>query len=374
VRAFRRALLVALLPAACARVEGPPGGAPPQRPLGIVATVPEDLSTIEPTSDPVVFRFERTVSERGVSTASALVSPFTGAVRVERAGEEVRVFVEGGWRAGLVYHVVLLPGVTDRHGNRRLTPAELVFSTGPPIPPTAIAGFVIDRITGRPATNRVVILASSRADSTSYRTVTDSAGFYALQNLPTGTYGLSAFLDQNENREREPNEPASAGVAVTLNRDTDTIPQTLTLVPADTSPPRLQQAVVRDSLQVVITTDDYLDPAADLSLVELSLLQVPDSVAVPGGQLMTLDSLRALRTPADSAVRAPPRQPGLPPDFVPPYREIVLVPGAPLRPGSRYSVTVGGLLNISGRYGGAGTVEFAVPARPQRPDTTACHR
>ena len=41
----------------------------------------------------------------------------------------------------------------------------------------------------------------------------------------------------------------------------------MTILPADTTPARVTEAVARDSLQIRLTTDDYIDPDAPLPLV-----------------------------------------------------------------------------------------------------------
>jgi hypothetical protein len=102
---------------------------------------------------PVVFRFDERISERNFSERSSSCRRSTARCASSGRGNEVRVRIDGGWRPDRIYRVVLLPGVRDLFGNIRQEPAEIVFSTGPPIPSTAIAGIVMDRITGRPAQN-----------------------------------------------------------------------------------------------------------------------------------------------------------------------------------------------------------------------------
>src|SRR5690606_10245632 len=107
------------------------------------ATVPE-------FSGPVIFRFDERISERNIENI-AIVSPSDGDVSVDRGRSELRISIEGGFQPGRVYRVILLPGVRDLFNNERRAPAELVFSTGPAITETALAGLVVDRITGRAA-------------------------------------------------------------------------------------------------------------------------------------------------------------------------------------------------------------------------------
>jgi hypothetical protein len=375
-------------------------------PPRIVATTPDTLAIVDGLKGAVVFRFSERISERGITDGSVLVSPRTGAVRVGRGREEIRVEVEGGWRPGVVYRVLLMPGIRDLFGNEIKEPAELVFSTGPAIAGALIAGVVTERATGRPA-RQAFVEATIRADSITYVTAVDSSSFYAFRHLSPGLYELVAFTDQNRNGKRDPQESASFPQQRAVNRDGDTVVVELAVVPADTTPPRLTRAEPRDSLQVRLFTDDHLDPTAAIELVQVTLRVLPDSAEVPGPHaLITVDSFNARPKPkpdsarADSAradslaadtTRRPPARtaaPVRPPaagvaqaaaagpfgrSTEPlPYQELVLVPAAPLAAGTKYIIEVLGLTNISGRSSGGGRVEFQMPApRPPPPDTGA---
>jgi hypothetical protein len=211
----------------------------------------------------------------------------------------------------------------------------------------------------------------------------DTAGFFSLRHLPVGTYDLSAFDDRNANRIQEPAESYSRGTAITINRAIDTVTAVLITLPADTTPARVTEAIARDSLQIRLTTDDYIDPDAPLQFVQASLFTLPDTVAVPGEvrvlSVAGFDSLRAAeRAAADTTpdevtrpvipVEAPPSD-----DMILPVRELVAIPASPLLPDQRYLIRVQGLVNISRLPGGGGAAAFTAPERPAAPavDTTA---
>jgi hypothetical protein len=416
--------------ASCARPLPPPGGEEDRSPPQIVATTPEPLQILEGFSGEVVFRFDERISERGTENI-VLVTPVTGDVRISRGRSEIRARVEGGWRPGVIYRVVLLPGIRDLFNNERRTPADLVFSTGPEIPATAIAGLVTDRITGRPA-SQAIVQATRRTDSLPYITAVDSQAFFALQNLPFGLYDVIAFTDVNRNRRRDPSEAVSAAATAPLSQQTDTLPIDLVVIPPDTTPARLLRAEARDSLQVRIFTDDWIEPALPLVSLQIRILQLPDSSEIEGPhRAIHVDSFMVARAKADSAARAdslarmaradsiaraaradslrragadtaavdttrrqpplrgaptiPPRvaqprgaqqRPGgaqadaLPPIGPLPYQELVIVPARALPPG-RYLIEVRGLQNIAQIPGGGGMVAFEIAApRPTRRDTT----
>lgn len=408
---FAPAAAAGLAILACARPLPPPGGERDEVAPQVIGTTPEPLAVVEPSDDAVVFQFDGTLSERGVSDALVLVSPRTGAARVERDGNVVRVRIEGGWQPGIVYRVVLLPGLQDRFQNQRRQPAELVFSTGPDIPSAAIAGLVLDRITGEPAAD-VIVEGSARGDTLAYLTVPDSAAFFALQYLPAGIYQVRAFRDQNRNREQDEGEAYASSSLLPLNRANDTLTTVLEVVPFDTLPPRITAVEVMDSTRLRVTTDDWLEPAAEIGLVDAELLSLPDSAALDVQleilSAMTFDSLQAVRdsiaadsaaaaaaaadtTAADTAQarlqlppRAPPARPagargGRPatrdPDAGPlPYQTFYIIVQPALQPGAEYLLRMDGLTNISGRSGGGGTADFTVPERPPPADTTGTGR
>jgi len=363
------ALMLAIGAAACARALPPPGGERDTEPPRVLSASPENLAVVPPFRGPVVFQFDETLSERGFNNNLVIVSPEQGTPTVNRDGSELRVRVEGGWQPNRVYRIVVLPGLQDRHNNQRRVPTELVFSTGLPILPTAIAGLVTDRITRRPVPNaRVVAIAP---DSTLHVTATDTAGFFALRYLPVAQYLVHAYEDRNRNRRMEASEPHFSR-NVTLTSPQDTQVAMFELLPTDTLPARLVSAEARDSVQVRLTFDDYLDPSRSLEGVSARVFRLPDSTVVTGFRLMhphAFEALRAAQAARDTARRVGP--PPVPqPDSAPPLptRELVMLFERPLPPETRFRVFISSLTNISGVEGGGGTAAFVTPARRDTAD------
>ncbi|HEX7089696.1 MAG TPA: Ig-like domain-containing protein [Longimicrobiales bacterium] len=395
---------------ACARPYPPPGGDPDQQPPGVVSITPEPLTVGVARDARIVIRFDERISERGVEEA-VLVSPLTSELQVDRGRSELRVSLRGGWEPGRIYHVVIQPVIQDLFQNTIEQPLEIVFSTGPEIPRTALAGLVQDRVT-RSAAAGIWVLAVRESDSVSYAATTDSAGLFALRYLPAGTYRIRAFQDRNRDRDasfREEQDSASVRLA-----EGDTAVVSLALLLPDTTPAHVIRAEAPDSMQVRVHLDDHVDPTEGIGEVTASLRLLPDSSEWPIARILFPHEYeaeqRALRAAADSAradsmrvdsaavdslraagiaradTLAPdaprraagPRAPGPPeaeaaPDSVAeplPVRELVIVPGAPLRPASRYVVELARIVNINGLAGGGGSAEFAAP-EPPPPDTAA---
>lgn len=360
--------LCAIAMAGCARVMPPTGGDPDKEAPRVIESDPAQNAPATQhagTTRPVRIIFHETLSERG-PREMVLVSPETGEVDVDRDGNELRVTIDGGWQPGKIYRVTVLPGLLDRFGNARTTAYELVFSTGAAIPNNVLGGLVTDRITGRPVANARVE-AISRADSTPYTTVTDTGGFYALRALPPGMYDTRVYVDQNRNRKLDRFE-AMAQQNINVATGTDTLVHEFALLALDTTPARLLRADIRDSLQVRLGFDDYTDPAGGLPAMRLTAWQLPDSAMIAGGSIMTPRDFDARRARADTArVRAAAGVAGATDTTrVLPVNELVWVPAAPLRAGTRYRITLTGYRNLADIANGGGSVTATAP-QPRLP-------
>ncbi|MEX2281549.1 MAG: Ig-like domain-containing protein [Gemmatimonadota bacterium] len=366
--------LMAGLVLSCAQPAPPPGGTPDREAPRLVSTRPEHGAIVPGLEGSVVFSFDEKLSEKGPRDP-VLVSPETGRPVIERDGSELKVRIQGGWKPNLVYRVIITPGIQDRFNNSRRDPTELVFSTGPELLPTAIAGLVTDRVTGRPlAEARVVALDT---DSTIHSTVTDTAGFFGLRYLPSGNYQVFAYEDQNRNGELEYREKQAQQQVTLSARDTQVV--TFAVLPRDSTPARLTRAEARDSVEVRLNFDDHIDQAVPLGQVSATLFQMPDStVPISSGRLMHVrdyEVLVAAQAAADTGRAAarptPPAPGGLPADTVRrPTQELVLLLDRPLAPSTRYRVTVSGITNLNDVPNGGGTANFTTRARAARDTST----
>jgi hypothetical protein len=388
----RAALIVLLGIFACARPLAPPGGEPDRESPRLVGTTPEQRAIVPGFTDKVEFHFDEKIGERGARDA-VMVSPETGRPVLERDGHDLKVWLQGGWKPNQVYRVIITPGITDRFGNARREPAELVFSTGPPLTETAIAGLVIDRLTGRPLAE-MRVQAISATDSTPHSTVTDTAGFFGLRYLPLGNYTVRAFEDANRNKVPDRSERRDT-VVRPIRTATDTQVVELSLLTPDSTPARLVRADPQDSVEVRLFFDDYLDPNQPLNRLRVALFQMPDSARV-GGNITLLTVRERERTrprpappPPDTGAARPPAQPARPgqqpprpaqPQPLPapartavdttrvlPFQELVLLSPVPLLPRTRYRVEISGVSNVSGIPNGGGSVSFTTRARPEAP-------
>ncbi len=308
---LRRPVFLLAATAACARPGPPPGGTPDKTPPAVVATEPANLAVLPALKGRVKIEFDERLSERGFDN-SVILSPSTGVWEAHRGGDEISVEMKGGWRAGTIYRLLVLPTVQDLFGNTLASPIELVFSTGPEIPETVLGGVLMDRLTGKPVQDARVE-AVHLPDSLTYVGASDEDGVWVMRHVPEGDYLVRAFLDQNHSRALDPFEARDS--LETVVSAADTALMRLALLPRDTTPAQVARAEATDSLHVKVTLDDYVDPETPLTGVAAELWRLPDSTRVPVAEVVhgwvleqqiaaakaAADSVRAVQEAAEAA-------------------------------------------------------------------------
>jgi hypothetical protein len=381
-----------MVAAGCARILAPPGGPPDRVPPGIISTHPDSLAVLPAFKDDVEFRFDEVIAEGGnpnfgLGTGDlerlVLVSPSQGVPEVHWRRDRITVRPRGGWRPNTVYRVELLPGLADLSNNRLTRGRVVTFTTGVPLPTARLHGLVVDWSTQRPLREGLVE-AIHLPDSLGYRTVSDSLGRFDMGPVPEGEYLVYAVQDQNTNRLRESRE-AFDSVRVAAGH-----PEVgeLWIFRHDSTMVRLSSVVLSDSLSLVLTFSQQLNPYQRLPADSVQVLRLPDSTAVPvlailpKGQFDTLyppvrstdtagaraDSLRLIQDSirADSiarareaaAIRIPGAQPRRAAAFdttgtgplrtkPPLFDRLYLRTASRLKPGSDYLLVVRGIQNLS---------------------------
>ena len=386
------ALAVAAAILGCARPGAPSGGVRDVRPPVVISTEPAPNSTVEGPGTVVRFHFNERISERprqGTLDEAVLVSPRLGPVRVKHGSDVLEVSVEGGLRSGLVYRFTLLPVIADLFGNAMRDPFEVVVSTGAPLVEDALAGQVLDRVTGRPVANAEVQLVppSPTPDTVLYVARSDQNGLFAFRYIPGGAYRLVAFLDRNRSLARDPTEPGGQQ-GVRLNAR-DTLFSDVVILEPDTSRAEVVRGEVVDSVTLRLTFSDYLDPdPVSMSQIAVSV-EGPEGSAIPSVTRVMhptaweaqRDSARiraaaaanpTSRVPGAGATLTAPGQErgGLPRGVPLPRQDVIVVLGSPLQPSVPYRVASTGVVNINeiGFGSGEATVtRTPTPARPPGP-------
>lgn len=401
---------IGLLAVSCARIEPPPGGPPDVTPPQLISIKPDSLAQIPNFKGEVEFQFDQVVSEGSTPNQGAgngdlekliILSPTTRVPDVNWRRNRITVKPSEGWRPNTVYRVELLPGVTDLRRNQMKQGAVLTFTTGAELPKTTIDGTVVDWTTSRPAPGALVEALLVK-DSLPYRGLADSSGHFSLGPLPGGEYLVRGVLDQNRNNIPDPRE---AFDSVRLAPGKTSAGELWAFV-HDTTPPRIQEAAVGDSVSVNVTLSQTLDPRQHLKPDGVTVRALPDSTPVQVTSILTQvedDSLhrRAARTgdtlsdtterARDTTERARPgirevpevptpapgargrgAQPKLQPQVLtsrPPLTDKLVVRVArPWTPGGRYEVEIKGVRNTTGTTGDV-RGGFTVP-KPSPGDST----
>lgn len=408
----------------CARVQAPPGGPPDLAPPQLVGTTPESLAVLPGWKDNVEFRFDEVVAEGsnpnfGLGTGDLekliVLSPSLAVPVVRWHRSRITVRPREGWRPNTVYRVELLLGIADLAGNRSKTGGVVTFTTGGPLPTLALRGRVVDWTTQRPLP-RGLVEALLLPDSLPYRTTADSTGRFRLGPLPAGSYLVYAAQDQNNDLRVDPVREPFDTLRLAAGRDSV---GELWVFRHDTTAARLTTVAPGDSLSLVLTFSQNLNPYQALPPDSVELRLLPDSVSVPVVAIVTkerYDSLfpvvrpvdttaagraRADSIRADSIARA--RADSIRADSVARAREAaqIRIPGVgrrqaptvdttgtgplrtrpplfdklyvrvrePLRPGATYAVTVHGITNLNRITGTPKPVAVKLPEKAPA-DTT----
>lgn len=395
---------------ACARMGPPPGGPPDASAPVLVGTLPESVMVLPGFDGWVTFSFDEVIDEggtpsfgRGNSSLEQLVriSPDSGVPRVRWRRDRLLVQPRSGWRPDVVYRVELLPGLRDLRGNRSEERSVVTFTTGAPVPTHALSGDAVDWMSGR-FVPRALVEAMLVADSSVYRTTTDSSGAFAMAPLPQGEYLVAVIRDENANGRRDLRDPWDT---VRVAAGSPLVGE-VWVFPRDTAPPRLIQngVAVYDSFSVALAFNVPLDTTLSLGPDAIRIMRLPDSVNVPGitglpparhdSIYRPIDAARraaaaraADTTAADSAavpaVPPPQRQPDADADARPdttrrPRQQrpaidnrLVMRTQGYFEQGYSYRVIVYGIRSLTGVTADSVMTVLVMPPRPPARDTTA---
>ncbi|MEO7103410.1 MAG: Ig-like domain-containing protein [Gemmatimonadaceae bacterium] len=365
-----------LVVAGCASPGIPPGGPERHVPPAIVKIQP-DTNSVGVRGSEFVIKFDEVISEHPSSASSladlVLISPRSGAPRVDWHRSSISIRPSKGWKANTAYTVTLLPGVADLRGNVLKTATVVTFSTGPSIPATSISGTIFDWLTGNPSSSGLIEAHPVNDTTTVYLAASDSIGHYSMRGLPPAQYSVRGIIDANRNRALDPGE-AYDTTGVYLK---DSLNLELLAFAHDSTGPKLGNVRASDSITVHATFDTPLDPRVALATSDFRLT-APDStgIAILAVKAFVPDTATPATAPArQSAVPIPSRRPTRTTMILPKptrpllVREIVLVIATPLRAGGTYRLTA---LNATGPTGKklSSDKTFELPKPVARPDST----
>jgi hypothetical protein len=274
-QAWRAGLLTAAL-AACAVIEEPPGGPPDFAPPALVSITPDSGAVVPELDAPLRIQFSEVISEQSGGGLDRLVrlSPRTDELEVAWKRSAIELRPKAGWHPGVIYQLVLLPGVADLRNNRTEEGRTVVFSTGGPIPDTRLSGTVVDWENGRIG-QRALVEAWLLPDSLVYVTSADSTGKFTLTSVPAGEYWVTATADANNNGRREPREPFDS-VSTILD---STATHVFWAFARDTVGPQIRELTFIDSVTMRVTFTQKLQPGEPDSAA-ITVFALPDTLPV----------------------------------------------------------------------------------------------
>jgi hypothetical protein len=378
---------------ACANVANPPGGPPDVAPPRLVSVRPDSGAVVPGWRDEVELQFDEVIDEMPSSAAGTgglstlvLLSPVAGSIRVEWHRNRITVEPKEGWKPNRVYRLEVLPGLLDLRRNKLDTGRVVLFSTGPAIGSARLSGLALHWVEQR-VLPRAIIEAVPLPDTVGYVTAADSTGRFKIEGLTPGRYLVYATADQNTNRRRDLRESYDSALV-----QIDSIASVVLFAfPHDTVGPRLRAATYLDSLHARLEFSQPLAGAPRLDTASVRANELPDSARVGIAAVITVaefdsvarerrlatDTAAQRRNEADTGAVDPARRKA-PADTGEvkrllaqrpvPSDKVVLRFAAPLKPETRYLITVTGATNLSGAKADGHAV-VAVP-KPQPADTT----
>ncbi len=270
---------------ACARVAPPPGGPPDRSPPVLLSTRPDSAGVYPDFEGFAEFRFDEVISEGGspnfgLGTGDlermVILSPDSEVPVVRWKRERILVRPKHGWKPNRIYRIELLGGIVDLRNNRMKgsTTKTLTFATGGALPTDSLIGVVVDWTTQR-MSGRALIEAVHLPDSLSYRTMADSNGRFRFGPLPKGEYLVYGVLDQNNNLRRDPRESYDS---LRVEAGRDSVGEIWAFKHDSLGPRMTVQA--RDSMSVVLSFSQMVNPYQHVTVDSVRLLALPDSTVV----------------------------------------------------------------------------------------------
>lgn len=197
--------------AACAQVVTPSGGPVDVQPPRAVNYYP-DSAAVNTKPKKIQIDFDEYVQLKDVNK-QVIVSPVQKEpADISASGRRVTIEFEDTLLDNTTYTIDFGSALADIREATAAKGFRYVFSTGPAIDTTRLAGNIRNAFTGKPEPDLTVMLYKNLADSAPYKskpfyyTRTGADGNFAFTNLKKDRYRLFALRDGNANFKPEPDE------------------------------------------------------------------------------------------------------------------------------------------------------------------------
>ncbi|MGQ1911670.1 Ig-like domain-containing protein [Marinifilum sp. RC60d5] len=187
----------------CANQGYPTGGPLDKTPPKVVKTEPENFALNFKGGKIEIF-FDEFVKLEKISENFVISPPFKKTPSVKLKGKSIYVKLEEELKKNTTYTIDFGTGIVDNNEGNPLGEYQFVFSTGESIDSLSIKGKVNNAFDELPLANSMVMAYLNTHDSVPLTTIpdyialADSAGYFQLNNLQSGTYKLFAIVDGNK--------------------------------------------------------------------------------------------------------------------------------------------------------------------------------
>ncbi|MGZ3864606.1 MAG: Ig-like domain-containing protein [Bacteroidia bacterium] len=205
-------LCIAAFTYRCAQILPLTGGKKDTQGPKLLSVVPENRSVNVPNKGTkIVFRFDEMVAAP-TAPSKLVINPLTDETPdITARGKTLTVEFSKPLKENTTYFLQFQGSVVDIHENN---PAQLnyMFSTGPDMDSTYMAGQVLNALTQKPVADAGVMLYGNLSDTApnrlkpDYMTKTDADGKYVLSAVKPGTYQAITMIDKNKNMFYDPGE------------------------------------------------------------------------------------------------------------------------------------------------------------------------
>jgi uncharacterized protein (DUF2141 family) len=197
----------------CAQVIPLSGGARDTAPPVLVSVTPAGKSTNLPVKGlKIVFKFNELVAVQNLSQKLIINPQLEEMPEVTASGKTLTVSFEKPLLPNTTYFIQFGNSVVDIHESNPHPNLSYLFSTGPTIDSSYVTGKCTYALTGKPASDLLVMLYTDLRDSApmvsgpDYITRTGPEGRYFLSAIRPGRYRVMAVGDKNKNQQYDPGE------------------------------------------------------------------------------------------------------------------------------------------------------------------------
>jgi hypothetical protein len=198
----------------CALIVAPTGGPRDTTPPKVEKEIPVSKTTSF-SENKITLKFDEYIQLKDAEDQIVISPPLETRPEFEISSKSLNIIFRAPLKPNTTYTINFGNSIADNHEANILVNYSYVFSTGASIDSLSISGSVYNSFNNKPEKGLSICLypIDSFIDSTIYHktpyyfTKTTEGGFFAINNLPSQTFKLIVFKDDNKNLKYNKNEP-----------------------------------------------------------------------------------------------------------------------------------------------------------------------